>query len=66
MSSSVESDAETGGSSIDDTRYSGEQEQNGSVWGAISEASGTMETTTIEIREAAGKGQLSRGVMAEA
>lgn len=54
MSSSEESDNTdegTGSNSTDDTTYSGEAERNGSIWSAISEGSGILKTTTIEIKE---------------
>lgn len=49
MSSSEESDEANGGNSTDDTKYSGEEERNGSIWSAVSEGSGILKTTTIEI-----------------
>lgn len=51
MSSSVDSNERTSGSSTDDTKYSEEEERNESVWSTISEGHGILKTTTIEITE---------------
>jgi hypothetical protein len=54
VSSSEESDnADEGsdGNVTDDTKYSGEVGRSGSVWSAISDGSGILKTTTIEVKE---------------
>lgn len=56
MSSLEESDNTdegSGGNVTDDTEYSGEIERNGSVWSTISNGSGILKTTTIEVKEEA-------------